>query len=209
MTQSGTPGSSTSLTDEAAVQRTIEALKARNMDALVVDSGSDALAVLKEMLPEAAEIYNNTSETLDDIGFSAYVSHNPRFRNYHDDLTAESDPQKQRDIRRNASLADYFIGSVQAIAESGEVVVASGSGSQIPAYAFNAAHVIWVVGVQKICSTLEEAIARVRGYTVERHDAWLVDQGRNPAPIGKLMICEREGVPGRITVILIRQSLGW
>ena len=71
MTQSGTSGSSTNLTDEAAVQRTVEALKARNMDALVVDSGSDALAVLKEMLPEGAEIYNNTSETLDDIGFSA------------------------------------------------------------------------------------------------------------------------------------------
>ena len=209
MARSGTPGSSTSLTDEAAIQRTIAALKARNMDALIVDSGSDALSVLKEMLPEGAEIYNNTSETLDDIGFSDYAAHNPRFHNFHDDLVSESDPQKQRDIRRNSSLADYFIGSVQAIAESGEVVVASGSGSQIPAYAFNATHVIWVVGVQKICPTLDEAIARVRGYTVERHDAWLVDQGRNPAPIGKLMICEREGVPGRITVILIRQSLGW
>ena len=209
MAQSGTPGSSTSLTDEAAIQRTIGALKARNMDTLIVDSGSDALSVLKEMLPEGAEIYNNTSETLDDIGFSDYAAHNPRFHNFHDDLVSESDPQKQRDIRRNSSLADYFIGSVQAIAESGEVVVASGSGSQIPAYAFNATHVIWVVGVQKICPTLDEAIARVRGYTVERHDAWLVDQGRNPAPIGKLMICEREGVPGRITVILIRQSLGW
>ena len=209
MARSGTPGSSTSLADEAAIQRTIAALKARNMDALIVDSGSDALSVLKEMLPEGAEIYNNTSETLDDIGFSDYAAHNPRFHNFHDDLVSESDPQKQRDIRRNSSLADYFIGSVQAIAESGEVVVASGSGSQIPAYAFNATHVIWVVGVQKICPTLDEAIARVRGYTVERHDAWLVDQGRNPAPIGKLMICEREGVPGRITVILIRQSLGW
>ena len=209
MAQSGTPGSSTSLNDEAAIQRTIGALKARNMDALIVDSGSDALSVLKEMLPEGAEIYNNTSETLDDIGFSDYAAHNPRFHNFHDDLVSESDPQKQRDIRRSSSLADYFIGSVQAIAESGEVVVASGSGSQIPAYAFNATHVIWVVGVQKICPTLDEAIARVRGYTVERHDAWLVDQGRNPAPIGKLMICEREGVPGRITVILIRQSLGW
>ena len=209
MTQSGTQDSSANLTDEAAIQRTIGALKARNLEALVVDSGSDALAVLKEMLPEGAEIYNNTSETLDDIGFSDYVAHNPRFRNYHDDLVSESDPQKQRDIRRNASLADYFIGSVQAIAESGEVVVASGSGSQIPAYAFKATRVIWVVGVQKICPTLEEAVARVRGYTLERHDSWLVDQGRNPAPIGKLMICEREGVPGRITVILIRQSLGW
>ena len=204
-----TTGSSTNLADEAAVQRTIDALKARNMDAVVVDNGAEALAFLKDMLPDGADIYTNTSETLDSIGFTAYATHNPKFHNHHDDQAAETDPQKQRDIRRRATLADYFIGSVQAIAESGEVVVASGSGSQIPAYAFNATYVIWVVGVQKICSTLEEAVARVRGYTVDRHDSWLVDQGRSPSTIGKLMICEREGVPGRIIVVLIRESLGW
>ena len=66
-----------------------------------------------------------------------------------------------------------------------------------------------MAGTQKICSSLEEAVARVRGYTVERHDEWLVEQGRNPSPIGKLMICERDGVKGRITVILIKESLGW
>ena len=200
---------STGLADEAAIQRTLEALKSRNMDAIVVDSGAEALAKLKELVPEGSEIYNNTSETLDTIGFSEFVAGNPSYRNLHDDLAAESDPAKQRDLRRKATLADYFIGSVQAIAETGEVVVASGSGSQIGAYVFNATRVIWVAGTQKICPSLEEAVARTRGYTVERHDAWLVDQGRNPSPIGKLMICEREGVPGRITVILIRQPLGW
>ena len=201
--------SPTGLAGAAAIQRTVEGLKARNMEAMVVNSGAEALAKLKGLLPEGAEIYNNTSETLDSIGFSEFVHGNPRFRNLHDDMLAETNPDKQLDIRRRATLAEYFIGSVQAIAESGEVVVASGSGSQIAAYVYNAAHVIWVAGTQKICSSLEEAVARVRGYTVERHDEWLVEQGRNPSPIGKLMICEREGVKGRITVILIKESLGW
>ena len=204
-----TAAGSTGLADDTAIQRTIESLKAGNMEAMVVNSGAEALTKLKELLPDGAEIYNNTSETLDSIGFSEFVHENPKYRNLHDDLLAESDPGRQRDIRRRATLADYFIGSVQSIAETGEVVVASGSGSQIAAYVFNAGHVIWVAGTQKICASLDRAVARARGYTVERHDKWLVDQGRNPAAIGKLMICEREAVAGRITVILIKESLGW
>ena len=125
--------SPTGLAGAAAIQRTVEGLKARNMEAMVVNSGAEALAKLKGLLPEGAEIYNNTSETLDSIGFSEFVHGNPRFRNLHDDMLAETNPDKQLDIRRRATLAEYFIGSVQAIAESGEVVVASGSGSQIAA----------------------------------------------------------------------------
>ena len=201
--------SSTGLADDPAIQRTIDALKARNMEAMVVNSGAEALAKLKELLPEGAEIYNNTSETLDSIGFSEFVHGNPRFRNLLDEQIAETDPAKLMEVRRRVTLADYFIGSVQAIAETGEVVVASASGSQIAAYVFTAAHVIWVAGTQKICPTLEHAVARVRGYTLDRHDDWLEEQGRDPFPIGKLMVCERERVTGRITVILIKESLGW
>ena len=201
--------SSTELAGDAAIRRTIEALEANNMEAMVVSSGAEALAKLKELLPEGAEIYNNTSETLDAIGFTEFVHGNPSFRNLHDDMLAESDPVKQRDIRRRATLADYFIGSVQSIAETGEVVVASGSGSQIAAYVFSASHVIWVAGTQKICPSLDHAVARARGYTVDRHDVWLVEQGRNPSTVGKLLISEREAVAGRTTVVLIKESLGW
>ena len=197
------------LADDGAIQRTVEGLKARNMEATVVNSGAEALAKLKELLPEGAEIYNNTSETLDSIGFSEFVHGNPKYRNLHDDMAEETDPGKQMEVRRRVTLADYFIGSVQAIAETGEVVVASASGSQIAAYVFAANHVIWVAGTQKICPSLDHALARVRGYTVDRHDKWLEEQGRDPFPIGKLMVCERERVTGRITVILIKESLGW
>ena len=195
--------------DEGSIRRTVEALKARNVETSVVDNGAQALAKLKELVPEGSVIFNNTSETLDSIGYSAYVQGNPKYRNLHDDMEAETDPVKQRDIRRRATLADYFIGSVQAIAETGEVVVASGSGSQIAAYAYNAGRLIWLAGTQKICPSLPDAIDRVRGYTLERHDSWLAGRGRTAAPIGKLMIFENEVAAGRITMILIKETLGW
>lgn len=194
---------------DASLARTVEALNRRNVETVVVDDGVQALSKLKDLVPEGSVIFNNTSETLDSIGYSSYVHDNPNYRNLHDEMVAETDPVKQRDIRRKATLADYFIGSVQAIAETGEVVVASGSGSQIAAYVYGADRLIWLAGTQKICPSLSHAIDRVRGYTLDRHDAWLRNLGRNPSPIGKLMVFENEVVAGRITMVLINESLGW
>ena len=152
---------STWMVDDAVIQRTVQALSARNMPAVVAETSEQALQILKDMVPDGAEVFNSTSETLDSIGYSDYLHNNPRYRNLHDGIAAETDPGKQRDMRRLATVAEYIIGSVQAIAETGEIVVASGSGSQIGAFAYGAKYVILVVGVQKICPTLADAINRV------------------------------------------------
>jgi L-lactate utilization protein LutC len=197
------------LPDEAAIARTVEALRARNIHVIVTNTGEEAHHALIQLLPEGAEICDSTSETLDAIGFTAFVRGNPRFTNLHDGYAAEPDLAKRNDLRRRASIADYFIGSVQAIAETGEVFVASATGSQLAPYAYAAKRVIWVVGVQKIAPTFDAAMQRVRGHTLARHDQWLADMGRAPTPIGKLGIIEHESQAGRITLILVKELLGW
>jgi L-lactate utilization protein LutC len=197
------------LPDEAAIARTVEALRARNIHVIVTNTGEEARHALIQLLPEGAEICDSTSETLDAIGFTAFVRGNPRFTNLHDGYAAEPDLAKRNDLRRRASIADYVIGSVQAIAETGEVFVASATGSQLAPYAYAANRVIWVVGVQKIAPTFDAAMQRVRGHTLARHDQWLADMGRAPTPIGKLGIIEHESQVGRITLILVKELLGW
>jgi len=197
------------LPNEAAIARTVEALRARNIHVIVTNTGEEAHHALIQLLPEGAEICDSTSETLDAIGFTAFVRGNPRFTNLHDGYAAEPDLAKRNDLRRRASIADYFIGSVQAIAETGEVFVASATGSQLAPYAYAAKRVIWVVGVQKIAPTFDAAMQRVRGHTLARHDQWLADMGRAPTPIGKLGIIEHESQAGRITLILVKELLGW
>ena len=192
-----------------SINRTIEALSARNVDAVLVASREAALAKLKELVPEGGEVFVSTSETLDTIGYTEYMDGNDRYINLHDQMLAQPDAASQREFRRTTTTADYFVGSVQAIAETGEIVVASGSGSQIGAFAYGARRVIMVAGTQKICPTLAEAEARTRGYTLELHDRWLEGRGSGPAPIGKFMVMEHEPVAGRITMILIPESLGW
>lgn len=192
-----------------SISRTIEALAARNVDAALVESREAALARLKELVPEGCEVFVSTSETLDTIGYTEYMDGNDRYVNLHDQMLAQPDAAAQREFRRTTTTADYFVGSVQAIAETGEIVVASGSGSQIGAFAYGARRVIMVAGTQKICPTLAEAEARTRGYTLEMHDRWLEGRGGSAAPIGKFLVMEHEPVVGRITMILIPESLGW
>ena len=192
-----------------SISRTIESLAARNVDAILVESRDAALAKLMEMVPEGSEVFVNTSETLDTIGYTEYMHGNDRYINLHDQMMAQPDAASQREFRRQTTTADYFVGSVQAIAETGEIVIASGSGSQIGAYSYGARRVILVVGTQKICPTLADAEARTRGFTLERHDRWLEGRGAAPAPIGKYLVMEHEPVVGRISMILIPESLGW
>ena len=192
-----------------SVSRTIEALASRNVEAELVDSREAALARLLELVPEGSEVFVSTSETLDTIGYTAHMDGNDRYINLHDQMLAQPDAASQREFRRKTTIADYFVGSVQAIAETGEIVVASGSGSQIGAFAYGARRVIMVAGTQKICPTLADAEARSRGFTLEQHDRWLEGRGSTPTPIGKFMVMEYEPVAGRITMILIPEKLGW
>jgi L-lactate utilization protein LutC len=197
------------LPDDAAIVKTVEALRARNIDVIVADTREAANNTLIQLLPEGAEICDSTSETLDAIGFTAFVRGNPRYTNLHDVYEAEPDLAKRNDLRRRASIADYFIGSVQAIAETGEIFVASSTGSQLAPYVYAARRVILVVGTQKIVPTFDAAMQRVRGHTLVRHDQWLAEMGRGPTPIGKLGIIEHESQAGRMTVILVKERLGW
>ena len=201
--------SSTKTADADAIQRTVESLRARNLEVALTENGEEAKLKIIEMLPVGAEVFKSTSETLDAIGFSDYLRQSTQYTNLYNAVSHETDPAKQREMRRQVTVSEYYIGSVQAIAETGEVIIASGSGSQLGAYAFGAKNVIWVAGTQKICPNLSEAIDRVRGYSMAKHDQWLADFGRGPSPMGKMMIFEHEQVVGRVRLVLIKENLGW
>ena len=204
-----TTGNPTAPASAESIQRTIEGLAARNGEAFLVESREAALAKIQELVPEGSEVFVNTSETLDTIGYTEFMHGNGKYLNLHDQMMAQPDPAAQREFRRKTTTADYFVGSVQAIAETGEIVIASSSGSQIGAYSYGARRVILVAGTQKICPSLAEAEARTRGWTLELHDRWLEGRGVAPTPIGKFLVMEHEPVAGRISMVLVTESLGW
>jgi hypothetical protein len=100
-----------------------------------------------------------------------------------------------------------MLGSAHAVTEAGEIIVGSGSGSQLGAYAYAAGHVILVVGHQKIVRDVEEGLRRLREYSLPREYARMQGLGRPGSALGKTLILHQEH-SGRTQVILVPETLG-
>ena len=195
------------------VQRTVEAVNARGVHAEQVKTKEAALARVQELIPPGCVVMTGGSVTLRQIGLEGIlISGNHPWRNFKADLLAEKDPVKQSAMRQEATLAEFFLGSVNALTESGELVFASGSGSQLPAYAYTSRNVIWVAGTQKIAPTLDDALRRVREYVLPLEDQRQKTIGNKAGSrINKILIIEAEPAYLRrnLTLILVNQILGF
>jgi hypothetical protein len=195
------------------IQRTLEAVNARGIHAELVGTKEEALRRVEEIIPPEAVVMTGGSVTLQQIGLEALlISGNHPWRNFKADLLAEKDPVKQSALRRQGTLAEFYLGSVNAIAETGELVFASGTGSQLPAYAYSSRNVIWVAGTQKITPTLDDALRRVREYVLPLEDQRQKSVGNKAGSyIGRILIFEYEPAFLRrnLTLILVNQVLGF
>lgn len=193
------------------VEKTIEALQTHNIQAEFVQTKEEALQRVKNLIPEGSEVMAGSSTTLEQIGFTSHlISAEHKWKNLKEAIVNEQDPEKQKELRRQSVLAEYFLGSVHAVTEKGEIVVASGSGSQLPSYAFTSPHVIWVAGTQKIVPTLEDAMKRVREYVFPLEDARMKSVGGSGSSINKILIIEKEGNPSRkLHLIFVNEVLGF
>src|SRR5512140_3862958 len=110
------------------IQRTLEAINARGVRAELTETKEAALERVQSIIPPGVVVMTGGSVTLQQIGFEALlINGNHPWRNFKADLLAEKDPVKQSAMRRQGTLAEYFLGSVNAIAETGELVFASAS----------------------------------------------------------------------------------
>ena len=198
---------------EEIVQRTVESVKARGIHAELVDTKEAALERVQALIPPGCVVMTGGSVTLQQIGFEEIlISGNHPWRNFKADLLAEKDPVKQSAMRQQGALAEFYLGSANALAETGELVFASGSGSQLPAYAFTSRNVIWVAGTQKITPILEDALRRVREYVLPLEDQRQKSLGNKAGSrINRILIIEGEPAYLRrnLTLILVNQVLGF
>jgi hypothetical protein len=201
------------LPTQEVARRTVEAVKARGINAEVIETTEAALERVKALIPPGCVVMTGSSVTLQQIGFEAIlISGDHPWRNFKDDLLAEKDPAKQAAMRKQGTLAEFYLGSVNALAETGELVFASGSGSQLPAYAYTSRNVIWVVGAQKITPTLDDALRRVREYVLPLEDERQKSLGNKAGSrINRILIIEGEPAYLRrnLTLILVNQVLGF
>jgi hypothetical protein len=192
-------------------EKTIAALNERGVQAELVQTGADALQRIQSLVPAGASLMTGGSLTLRQIGLDdLLIGGSHAWKNLKNEILAEKDLPRQLHLRKQSTLADYFLGSPQAITETGEMVFASAGGSQLAAYAYSSSHLVWVAGIQKIVPTLDAALQRVRDYCLPKEDERMKGLGMAGSFIGKLLIFEREHkLLGRnVHLILVNETLG-
>lgn len=198
------------LASEAAIQRTAGALQANGMAVMVAENGAAAKAMLLSIIPAGAEVMNMTSVTLDTISAAAMITGSARYQSVKKQLAGMDRKTDGRQMQRLGAAPEWTVGSVHAITEDGHVLIASNTGSQLPAYAYGAEHVIWVVGAQKIVRDTAAGLQRLYEHSLvlESERAKLA-YGVAGSAVNKILIVNREGTPGRVTVIIVKEQLGF
>lgn len=200
------------LANQETQNRVVNALRERNIEAELVATRADALARIQSLIPENASVMNGSSRTLEEIGFVNYLkSGTHRWNNLHEKILAESDPAKQGLLRRQSTVSDYYLGSVHALAETGEFLVASNTGSQLPHIVYTSANIIFIVGAQKIVPTLADAFRRLEEYVVPLEDENMQQKYGMGTRISKVVIFKYESPMNnrKIHMILVNEKLGF
>lgn len=199
------------LASKGTVEKTMGALKPRGISPEFVNTKEDALNRLKQLIPAGVEVMTAGSTTLDQIGFTdLLISGKHPWKNIKNEILAEKDPVKQNELRKKSVTAEYMIGSVHAVVETGEIMIVNATGSSIPSFSFTSDNVIWVVGTQKIVPTVEEGFKRLREYCFPLEDKRMKSIGYSGSALGKFLLFEKEINPNRkLTFIFVNETLGF
>ena len=194
--------------DRARLERAAAALARRGFTAPIADSAKEARRLVLEAIPEGAEVHIALSETMHELGLTGEIDESGRYDAIRPRLNALDRVTHARDRRKLGAAPDYIIGSAHAITDAGEIIIGSGSGSQLGAYAYAAGQVILVAGHQKLVRDLDEGLRRLREYSLPREYARMQSLGRPGSILAKTLIIHHEPT-SRITVILVPETLGF
>ena len=199
----------TRIPSDARIDDTVAALRLNGFDARVVDDAAAAKALVLELLPDGAEVHAASSTTLDQIGVTDAVANSGRWDALRPRLWSMDRQTQKRDIRKLGAAPDYMLGSVQALTETGSAVTASFSGSQLGPYVSGAGRVILVVGAQKIVPDLEAALDRIEQFALPMEEARARVAYGMGSSVNAILVLNRQIDPSRVTVIVVREALGF
>ena len=195
--------------DDAQVVRTAAALEANGISVHRAADAAEAKRIVVDLIPDGSQVHHGASESLEASGITDEIEKSGRYEPLRPRIWSMDRTTQADEIRRLSSAPDVMLGSVHAVTETGSLVAASMSGSQLGPYATGAGRVILVVGTQKIVSDLEEGLRRIDEYAFPLEDARAQAAYGIHSAVNKVLIINREIAPGRIAVVLVDEALGF
>ena len=201
------------LATDDVIQKTIDALSANGMSAEVVNTGAEAKEKALSLIPEGSEVFTLTSVTTKTIGLAETLDNSGKYNSVRNKLSTMDRTTQSEEMQKLGAAPTYAVASVHAVTEEGHVYIASNTGSQLSADVYGASHVLWIVGVQKIVGSHEEAIKRIYDYILPKESVRLRAQYHLPETVNsfvsKLLIFNREVNKDRIHIIFVKENLGF
>jgi len=197
------------LADDEQIERTAKVLEANNIHVLIAENGAEAKRLFFELVPEGSEVFLGASVTLETLGIKDEIDKSGKFDAIRPKMFAMNRETQGREIRKLGGAPDFAAGSVHAVTEDGHVLIASNTGSQLGPYASGAGKVIWVVGAQKIVKDLNEGLRRIEEYCYPLEEVHMQQLYKMSTSVNKVLILNREIRPNRITMIIVKQELGF
>ena len=198
----------TALPDERTLAETVVALEEHGFGVEVVDDLDEARERVLARIAEGSSVVTNPSVTLESAGIAQAIDDGERYDSARPKILALDRATQLQEIKAIMVLPDFSLGSVHAITRDGTLVIASALGSQLAAYAWGAANVIFVVGAQKLVSDLDAAHERIYRHSLQLEDARTLEAYGKHSRVGKILEIQQED-PGRIHVVLIRAVVGF
>jgi YkgG family uncharacterized protein len=197
------------LADDGRVARVTAALERNGINVFRAHSAAEARQKVLDLIPEGSEVHHGASQTLEAAGIVDAIEKSGRYEHLRPRIWSMDRKTQADEIRRLGASPDVMLGSVHAVTETGSLITASMGGSQLGPYVSGAGRVILVVGTQKIVSDLDEGLRRVNDYALPLEDARAQMAYGIHSAVNKVLIINREVVPGRITVVFVDEVLGF
>lgn len=190
----------------------------RGIDACYCEDSTEAVRKVLELIPEHASVTWGGSMTLSETGLLDALKKG----SYEliDRASAKS-PEEARALYSRIVCADYFLMSTNAFTTDGELVNIDGNGNRVACLITGPAHVIIVTGMNKVTKTVQEAIDRIRtaatppncvrlGLKTPCASTGLCADCQSPESICcQVVVTRRSRQPGRITVVMVGEELGF
>lgn len=205
--------------NQLRAQQLIQALKQRNMEASYAATKEEALAQALAWIPEGSCVGWGGSVSIDAIGLKDAV----RQGDYRviDRDTAANAEEKEAMYRRILADCDYFLTSTNAISQDGVLVNIDGTANRLAAMCYGPRHVLYIVGMNKVVATAEDALHRARneaapinamrfGLKTPCSKTGCCYDCKSPDTVCcQILFTRFNHTPGRVKVILVDDSLGY
>jgi hypothetical protein len=197
------------LASDQQIAKAAAALERNGIRSLLAATGADARGLVDSLLADSAEVYNNTSQTLEAIGVADDIERSGRYQPLRLRLYRMDREMQRREMRALAASPDYVVGSAHALTEDGSLLIASASGSQLGPLVSGAGQVILVIGAQKIVGDVGAGMRRIYEYCYPLEDARARRAYGLPSGVNNILIINKAVTPGRVTAIIVKERLGF